>query len=49
MQLPAAIRSQKAKTDLCGYICLCAEIGLHTISLALVAALKGITVQAMPP
>ena len=26
MQLPAAIRPYKTKTDLSGYICLCAEI-----------------------
>ena len=48
MQLPAAIWPYKAKTDLSGYIHLCAEIGpSYNQSLPMAAALQGTTVQAM--
>ena len=46
MQLTAAIWPYKAKTDLSGYIHLCAEIGpSYNQSLAMVATLQGTTVQ----
>ena len=48
MQLPAAIQPYKAKTDLSGYIHLCAEIGpSYNQGLAMAAALQGTTVQTM--
>ena len=48
MQLPVDIRPYKAKTDLSGYIHLCAEIGpSYNQGLAMAAALQGTTVQAM--
>ena len=42
------LRPYKAKTDLCGYIRLCAEIGLsYNQGLGMIAALQRTTVQAM--
>jgi hypothetical protein len=50
MQLTAAIQPYKAKTDLFGYIWFfffVQQLDPHTVSLAMVAALQGTTVQAM--
>ena len=45
---PNAVWPYKAKTDLSGYIRLCAEIGpSYNQGLAMAAALQGTTVQAM--
>ncbi|XP_060230653.1 endogenous retrovirus group K member 10 Gag polyprotein-like [Meriones unguiculatus] len=42
----AAIRPYRTKTDLSGYICLCADIGpAYQQGFAMAAALKGVTVQ----
>ena len=47
MQLPAAIHPYKAKTDYLDIFVFVQKLDPHTISLAMVAALQGTTVQAM--
>jgi hypothetical protein len=47
MQLTSAMWPYKTKAELSRYICLVQKLDSYTISLAMVAALQGTTIQAM--